>query len=221
FGFSLISLPLLSLILDIKLIVPVLVVYSLILNVVIFFSLYKHLKAKEIILMLVTGIACIPLGMQVLLFADENLLKIFVGIFIVAFSLMLFFNKHYEIKNEKLGSLITGALSGILNGSVSLSGPPIAIFMTNKGVEKQQFRANLAFYFFILNIFTMIIFFVGGILTSEVLLFSAKHVVFLLLGVIVGIRTGNKLEENVFRKLIIIVLMVLGSASFISSLNMY
>jgi len=75
FGFSLIALPLLGLVLDIKLIVPVLVIYSFIMNTTIIVNLYKHIKIKEIIWIAFFGMLFTPIGMQILLFMDGELLK--------------------------------------------------------------------------------------------------------------------------------------------------
>ncbi|MEA3422548.1 MAG: sulfite exporter TauE/SafE family protein [Bacillota bacterium] len=221
FGFSLIALPLLSLTLDIQLIVPVLIMYSFIMNSTILVSLYKHIRIKEIIWIVIFGMIFTPVGMQILLFMDGNLLKMLTGIFIFIFSMLLFFNKHYKIKNVWTERIVTGALSGILNGSVSFSGPPMVIFLSNKGVEKQKFRANLTFYFWLLNVITIPTFILGGLITSQTMIFTFKYVGFLLVGVIVGVHFGNRLKENVFKRLVIIVLMVLGITSFISTLNVY
>ncbi|MBN2260448.1 MAG: sulfite exporter TauE/SafE family protein [Clostridiales bacterium] len=221
FGFSLIALPLLSFQLDLQLIVPVLIIYSLVMNSTILLYLYKHVKVREIILIAFAGIIFTPIGMQILLFMDGNLLKMITGFFIFLFSIMLMLNKHYEIKNEKAGKLLTGALSGILNGSVSFSGPPLIIFMSNKGMEKQQFRANLTFYFWVLNIITIPTFFFGGLITSQTLVFSAKYVLFLIIGVMAGVFLGNRLKESYFKKMVIVILMILGIVSFVTSLNLY
>jgi|LGOV01.1.fsa_nt_gb uncharacterized membrane protein YfcA len=221
FGFSLIALPLLGLVLDIKLIVPVLVIYSFIMNTTIIVNLYKHIKIKEIIWIAFFGMLFTPIGMQILLFMDGELLKMLVGLFIFGFSILLFFNKHFKIKNIWAERIVTGGISGILNGSVSFSGPPMVIFLSNKGVEKQQFRANLTFYFWILNVMTIPTFIIGGLITSQTIIFTFKYVGFLLIGVIIGVYFGNRLKENVFKRLVIIVLMVLGIMSFISSLNIY
>lgn len=219
FGFSLIALPLLTLTYDLQLIVPVLVIYSLAMNSTILINLWKHIQVKEIIWIAIAGILFTPIGMQILLYVDGTLLKMVTAIFIFIFSILLFFNKHVELKNEKWGYFLTGALSGLLNGSVSLSGPPMIIFMTNRGVEKQKFRANLTFYFWILNLITVPTFFVGGLLTQATVGFSLKYVLFLILGVSLGVYIGNRIQENFFKRMVVIVLMALGIISFVSTLG--
>jgi len=219
FGFSLVALPLLAFILDIKLIVPVLIIYSLIINTTILIHLWRNIELKEIMWIVVTGIIFTPIGMSILLYIDSESLKMITGILIFIVAVLLFMNKKIVIKNERIEHLFTGALSGILNGSLSFSGPPLIIFLTNKGVEKQKFRASLTFYFWILNAVTIPIFILGGLITIEVWVFSLKYVVFLIIGVTIGIFLGNKLDEKIFKKFVIIILMVLGIFSCVSSLN--
>ena len=49
-----------------------------------------------------------------------------------------------------------------------MSGPPVILFLSNQGVDKNTFRANLSFYFLILIIATAGVFFAGGLLTREI-----------------------------------------------------
>lgn len=219
FGFSLIALPMLTILYDIQLIVPVLVIYSFVMNTTIILRLWRNIDLKEILWIAIPGILFTPVGMQILIYVDGTWLKVFTGIFIFLFSLLLFFNKRFEIQNERLGYLVTGTLSGLLNGSVSFSGPPLIIFMTNKGIEKQKFRASLSFYFWILNLITIPVFYFGGLIGTETMVFSAKYVVFLIVGVLIGVTIGNRIKENLFQRLVVVVLMVLGLVSVLSSIG--
>lgn len=217
FGFSLIALPLLTLIHDLQLIVPVLVIYSLIMNSTILIRLWREIRFREISWIAVFGILFTPIGMQILIFVDDTWLKLWVGIFIFIFSTLLWFNRKFPIRDSKAGFFLIGALSGILNGSVSLSGPPLVLFMTNRGMEKQSFRASLTFYFWILNLMTIPTFYLGGLITSGTLSFSLRYVVFLIVGVIAGVEAGNRIKEAYFRRLVMLVLMALGIMSAVTA----
>jgi uncharacterized membrane protein YfcA len=219
FGFSLIALPLLTLLYDMQLVVPVLVLYSFVMNTTILLNLWRNVEIKEIAWIALTGIIFTPIGMQILLYVEGPKLKLFAGVFVFVFALLLFFNKRYEIKNERLGYLVTGALSGLLNGSISFSGPALIIFMANKGIQKQKFRASLTFYFWILNIITIPTFYFGGLIGKATLVFSLKYVIFLIVGVLMGVFIGNRMQEKIFNRLVVVVLMVLGVISIISTLG--
>jgi hypothetical protein len=110
-------------------------------------------------------------------------------------------------------------MSGLLNGSVSLSGPPVILFLTNQGTEKQVFRANLTSYFFILNIITIPTYIYGGLITSEVLKYTLILFPALILGVILGIKGAERVDENLFKKLTLVLVVIMGILSIISGIR--
>ena len=62
FGFSLVALPLMGFILNLKEIVPLLVILSLVLNILIALQLKMKPNIKEIFLLFIFGIIAIPFG---------------------------------------------------------------------------------------------------------------------------------------------------------------
>ena len=91
--------------------------------------------------------------------------------------------------------------------------------MVNKSIPKQKFRASLTFYFWLLNIITIPTYYFGGLITRETINFSSKYILFLIIGVAIGVFFGNGIKENTFKKLVINVLMILGMVSFASTLG--
>ncbi len=127
--------------------------------------------------------------------------------------------KGYKVtmKNKTVSFLTTGFMSGLLNGSISMSGPPVILFMTNEGVEKTQFRTNLTSYFFILNVVTVVVFYMNGQLGEEVIKTSGMLLPALIIGVIVGVALGNRTKEDRFRTFTIFMIMAMGLLSIVSS----
>jgi uncharacterized membrane protein YfcA len=133
FGFSLVAVPLLSMFLSLKVIVPLLVIFSFVLNSIILVKLKDYINFKEIYILILSAVIATPIGANILINVNERILQLMVGI-IVVFSAILFKTGFkIKLKNEKLAYFPVGFMSGILNGSVSLSGPPIILFLTNQG----------------------------------------------------------------------------------------
>ncbi len=210
FGFALISVPILSIILPPKVVVPAVLIYGTILNLIILINTRKWVKLKKIWPLLVFGILGMPLGTYMLLVFDVKVLKIFIGAVIIIFSAVLFKGFKREIKRERFFFAPIGFVSGLLNGSITMSGPPVVLFFTNQGLAKNAFRANLVAYFFALNLATISAFVIGDLITLQVI----KLVVYLLpglfLGVIAGIRLVNRVKDELFRKITLIIVMVAG-----------
>ena len=115
--------------------------------------------------------------------------------------------------------LPVGMLSGLLGGSISISGPPIILFLSNQEVDKHTFRGNLATYFFILNLFMIPVYYLNGLLTKEVWNYSLTFLPGLLIGVLVGNILSHKIKDAHFKKLTLILLIIMGLISIISGLN--
>jgi hypothetical protein len=210
FGFSLLSLPLLSIFYSPKALVPMLLLFSMIINLTVILSCWRSFSFAHIRLLLLGGILGLPLGAKLLIIIDDVLLRRGIGFFVVIFTLLLLSGKHWVLKREKLAQPFIGFLSGIFSGSVGISGPPIILFLSNKGVTKDEFRANLSGYFFLLNLCTVPIYYHYGLFTPEVMNLTAGLMPYLLVGVISGALIARRLKSEVFSKIVLYLLLLSG-----------
>ena len=157
FGFVLVSAPLLSLFLPLTTLVPTLVILGLFINILIVASTRKHIALKEIKILIFMGIIGIPIGVYGLNTLDTAILKLIIGAIIIFTSIAMFIGLNLTLKNKLYSYSIAGLASGILNGSISMSGPPIVLFLTNEGYDKDKFRANINTYFVINNMITVFV----------------------------------------------------------------
>ena len=219
FGFSILAIPLITLFISPKTAVPILLIYSMIINIVVLYSARKAVNLKKIWILLAAGIITMPLGTHLLVIMNENLLKIFIGSMILIFGILLLIGFRKQFTNEKIAMLPVGMISGLLGGSISISGPPIILFLSNQEVDKYTFRGNLAAYFFILNLFTIPVYYLNGLLTKEVWNYSLTFLPGLMIGVVVGNLLSHKIKENHFKKITLILLIIMGLLSIVSGLN--
>lgn len=219
FGFSLLAVPLLGIFLPLKVVVPILVIYSLIMNSIILYYIREHINIKKISILVIAGIVGTPFGTHLLTILDENMLKVMVGVIVTISAIINRYGYRVRVKNESLSYIPVGLVSGLLNGSVSLSGPPIIVFLTNQGVEKQVFRANLTSYFWILNIITIPTFFLSGLITKNVLSYTLYLFPGLIAGVLLGLKLGNKVNEGYFKRLTLGLVTFMGILSIVSGIR--
>lgn len=218
FGFALVAVPLLTLILPMEVVVPLVVSYCLITNIMIVINARKSVRINRISLMILSGIAGIPIGVYILRSLDSNILMIIIGILICVTS--LFMAKGYKVrfKRVNLSYIITGLISGVLNGSLSMSGPPIVLFLSNEGYDKNEFRANLTMYATITNIITIIVFAMNGMYTKDMIEILGGNVVALLIGSLIGVFVASKIKEKYFSKLVLILLTIIGIFTIFKSI---
>ena len=219
FGFGLLALPLLGLFLPLQIVVPVILIYSFILNSIILYNVRANISFKRIYIVVLFGMIATPFGAHLLKVLPENTLKVIIGIIISLSTVVNFCGYKIKVKNEKLSYIPIGLASGLLNGSVSLGGPPLVIFLSNQGVEKQIFRANLTLYFWVLNIFTIPTYFFSGLITQDVINYSGYLFPGLIIGALLGVSLGNKVDDRLFQKFAMCLIMAMGLLSIMSGLG--
>lgn len=217
FGFSLLALPLLSLILPLQEIVPILVIFSLAINIIIFTKVKGHINKLQITLLVLFGLISIPIGINALQGMNENIIKFVVGLVIIISAASMNYGIKLKFKNQNVAYAITGFLSGILNGSSSLSGPPVILLLSNEGTSKENFRKTLSTYFLVLNLFTIPFFILEKMITNEVIVNTLYLSPALLIGVFSGVFLGNRLPDNIFKRITLILIFVMGVMTVMSA----
>lgn len=218
FGFSQVAIPIMALFMPTKSIIPLLLILGSLLNIIILLDNKKHVELKKIIILMITGTLGIPIGAYLLKILDAGIIKIFIGSMIIFSSATILSGKKIRIDREKLATIPIGFLSGILNGSITMSGPPIIIFFSNQGLSKDSFRANLVAYFLWLNIATIPVFVAGRLLELTDLRKSLILSPALFAGTIVGIIISKRVDNELFKKITLALLMVLGFSLIIGGI---
>lgn len=219
FGFALTSMPLLTVLISLHTVVPIMVVFGLFANILILVKMWSYVNFKKIWVLIVSSIIAAPIGTYVLLIIEQNILKLIVGFFIVLFALALWKGYSVKIKKEKLALIPVGFSSGLLNGSLSLMGPPVVLFLTNQGEDKTTFRANITAYALILNLITITSFSLGGLIDKEVITYIISFSPALILGTFIGIKIGNNVKQALFKKFTLLLIIVSGLSAIFTALK--
>ncbi len=219
-GYALVAVPILILFLPPQTAIPVLLVTGLFVCAFILWESRKWLSFRSMIPVSIFGVAATPLGTWLLLVLEIDSFKIFIGAVISTIAILFLIGFRREIKNEKLASLPIGIISGVLQGSLTMCGPPVILFLMNQGVEKRVFRANFAGFIMVMNISAFISFFVTGLITSEVLKLTLYFFPAMLIGVFSGIFLSRHINESLFRRIALIIVAAGGLSSALSGLGL-
>jgi len=220
FGFSQFAIPLLVMFIISDELIPIMVVLSLFLNLMMIHDLRKDVQVRRIWPLMLGGLFGIPLGTYLLLVADADDIKVLIGALILIFGLAQLFDIRKQLKNERAAMAPVGFAGGVLQGSVSMSGPPVILFFSNQGFTKQEFRASLIAFFLFMNIATLPVYLYAGLLTGPVLTSSMVLLPGMLVGTFVGTRLAHRIEENKFKKGVLVLVIIFGCMSIASGLNL-
>ncbi|MDC1069079.1 sulfite exporter TauE/SafE family protein [Candidatus Kapabacteria bacterium] len=209
FGDALIAMPLLSTFVGLQLGTPVLAVDALIISLILLIIERKQLKLKLLYTFLSGALLGVPIGIYYLSNFPETILKLILGIVVFLFSTYkLFFNKkQFRIPNKM--SMAIGLISGILGGAYNTNGPPAIIFAVNNFSEK-DFKANLQGMLFPVNIAIISGHFLSGYWVSETYTLFVESLIPISLGLVIGVYISNKINKDIFIKVVWIALMLIS-----------
>jgi hypothetical protein len=219
FGFALVSVPLLLIFLPPTMAIPMVIIHGTLITLILLFESRKWLELRRILPLIIAGVIGVPFGTYILTALGINVLKVFIGVVITLFALIFLAGFRREIRNEKLASGPIGFISGLLNSSTGMSGPPVILFFINQGLRKEVFRANIIAYFVALNLVTISSFLYTGLITSDVLHYAVLFLPAMILGAATGIRLIHRVDEKLFSRIALIIAAIAGLASILSGLG--
>ncbi len=200
-GFALISLPILLFWYAPKEIIPVLMICNLLASVFIILQKKEYnLISKQSRWLIATGGVFTLAGVLVLNSANETILVHFAGIFfmlLIVLSLL-----RHKIAKRNLPQhiyMVVGAVIGFITGTISVSGPPLALFLNRAKVSNREFREIFAWFSVVTATVAITGYFHTGLLTSQVIKTSLLFVPILLLGSLIGKHLNTVIPIQRFR----------------------
>ena len=142
----------------------------------------------------------VPLGGWLLFTIDEDVMRRAIAAAALGFSLLLLSGWRYR-GGHRIGlSIVTGSVSGVLIGSVSLGGPPAFLYLLAGSGDAATNRAQFVMFGTTAGLAALVMFAAAGAYRLETILFAA----FLTIPAAIGIWLGSKLfrraSEDVFRR---------------------
>ncbi len=202
YGFSSITVPLALLFLTNRLLNPALVLVELVLNGYVLFVNREALpqvrrRMAPIVVGLVPGVAA---GTLAVAFVHPDWLKVWT--FAVLLPLILFqaAGIRRAIRAERRWSVPFGAGVGALYALTTISGPPLALFLNNQGLDKREFRAALGFVRVAEAALTAAAYWYAGLFTREALALAPLMVPSLIVGVPLGAWIIRRVDAETFRR---------------------
>lgn len=208
FGFSIMATPFLLLLFDAHDAIQLNIILSLLISIIMTFKIRSYVD-KEILIRLIKGslIGILP-GILLFIFLDVQPLKILVSILILLSTVLLV--AKITVKQTKLRELTTGALSGLLTTSIGMPGPPLLIYFSGANVDKAILRSTTLAYFVFIYLASILLQFPMYSISKGVWLSALWALPFTLLGIYLGQLVFNRLNQQLFQKIIYALLFFTG-----------
>ena len=191
--------------------IPLNVVTSLFISGVPIYKLRKKLDFSKLKQFAIFGVIGIPIGMYLLVISDPSKLKFSIGILLVIYALITLKISSFTINvNNKSINNLVGFISGVIGGLTALLGIiPVAWFSVQR-LPKNTKRGTYEPFIFITSIAAIISFAFAGLYKIEMIFDLLKIIPALLVGSWLGIKIYNKINDNLFRKVVLGLILLSG-----------
>jgi len=216
FGFGLMSVPLMSLAIDIH---SAVIVSSLVAVFANGTQAYLYRRARDHRLAIRLSLACylgLPIGYVAFELIGDDALRIALGVGVIVAVVMLSRGldlAHYGPRMD----WVLGFVSGVLNTSISTSGPPLVFDLQARKLQPEAFRATINTVFLISGAGGLVIFWLGGKIHAAELQAGAAATPALAIGLLAGMPLRKRFPPDRFRVLVMVLLVASAVAAVAKS----
>lgn len=159
FGFALISTPfLLALGFPLALVVPMNLTIAMLTRVVVAYRLREHISYWRVATMAAASVPGIGLGLLALNRIPAHEIKLATGILVIVATLLIWRASSRPPARPWPGAAaVAGCLGGLLGATTSLNGVPPVLLLTSEQAAPKRFQADLALFFVLTNIATLLL----------------------------------------------------------------
>jgi uncharacterized membrane protein YfcA len=217
FGFALISVPIFVTVLDVKDTVALVTLLGVLNSAIVARHAWHHVPWRTVSWMFVGSLVGLPLGLAVLLLAPQEALRFGVGVTTIVMAAAL--TSGLRLGDSSVGrELGVGVVSGVLNTSTSMNGPPIVLYLQGLGYPTQTFRGGLGAFFTSVGVVTIATFVATGVITWTSVALAASAVPAVFVGSTAGHAILRRVEAAPFRRLVFAMLIAAALSAVGSSL---
>ena len=160
--------------------------------------------------------AGMPIGLVIFLTGSANQLRLAVGVVVIVAGVLLargFALDHASRRDE----FVLGAVSGVLNTSVSTNGPPIVFLFQARGYAPEAFRGTISRVFVYSNVVSLALFISAGRVRHEAALAALASVPVVLIMQWLGSVAAPHVHGERFRKLVLGLMFASGVSAIVAA----
>ena len=210
FGFSLLTVTALSVVLPPAQIVPSIFMLEIAASVHLLPGIWKDIHWRSIGPLLTGCCLGTPLGVWLLAHVPAPPMLVALGLFVLISTLLLWRGFALKAMPGHAASVTTGAVSGLFNGAFSTGGPPVILFYFASPAGVIVGRASIIAYFLGTDMIAIPLLAHQGLITSATILRALMFLPALIAGVWVGARSFKGADPAVFRKYVLAILGLLS-----------
>ncbi|MFC3000380.1 sulfite exporter TauE/SafE family protein [Falsiroseomonas tokyonensis] len=190
--------------------IPVMLLMELVVSLQLVPRAFREANRRVILPIGAAATLATPLGAFILITADEDLLRRFIGGFVLVFGLLLMSGWRYHGSRPLPLNIAVGTMAGLLKGATGISGPPVILYLLAGPEAAKQHRANLILFFGTIAVISVIPPALAGLMGWPVLAKLLLLLPVLMVCVPLGARLFHVLPERWYKRAALIFLVSTG-----------
>jgi uncharacterized membrane protein YfcA len=143
------------------------------------------------------------------------MLRVLIGIVALVFVLyrmVLALGRIGSVRTDRAWvGIVFGALGGLTSFISHAGGPPIAVYLLSKNMDKTSYHATGVIVFWVLNVAKVVPYVFLGLFTIETFKADVLLFPFAMLGVWIGVRAHSLVPDRIFFGLTYVLLVLTGA----------
>lgn len=219
FGMGLIAIPLLTLLMEPKMVVPATTLASMAISAMIIVQLHQHCDWRRAAWLGIPALLAAPFGVHLLKVLTSEQLCTGLGAVLMVNAVLSLWQRwrtrHHPPLPQALhirpvGSIVVGGISGVIGGAVGMTGPLLADHLNKSGIQPEAFRITLNLIFIASSTWRTGLYFANGILAGPTLGLAAAALPAAIVGAAIGGRLGRRVRPDAFTTSINWFLLLVG-----------
>jgi len=210
FGSALVSMAVLPGLIGIRTAAPLVTLITVTIDVALLARYRQALNLRAIWRLVTALVLGVPLGILVLRRVEERFVLAILGVVIAGYALYALLSPRLPRLEHPAWAYGFGFLAGVLGGAYNTSGPPVVIFGNCQRWPPSEFKGNLQGFFLVNDLLVIAGHALSRNLTALVLRDYLIVLPALIVGLFVGGRLDRRLDPGLFRKIVLVLLVVMG-----------
>lgn len=210
FGFSLLSITAISLLLPPREIVPSIFLLEVAASINMIPSIWREIDWRSIRWLLLGYVIALPLGTYALGNFPEPPMQLAMSIFVLSTAIMMLRGFRMTKAPGAAATTVTGAASGLFNGAFGIGGPPVVLFYFSSPAAAAVSRASVIAFFLSTDVLGFGKLAYDGLVTGQTFVQFLAWLPALLIGVWAGAHGFRRIDQALFRRFVLVILMALA-----------
>ncbi len=212
FGENMVMIPLLLLLLDFKVVLPLTLTIVLVADGYLWYRLRGEVDYGIFLRLIIPAVGGVAIGTLGLSFINTNILEKIAGGFVSLYagSRLLITQVPGGYHKSSWLTYLAGFTGGSLSGMIGMGGPPIIAYLNDKGMSKQVFRATCVVTLACFDPLRLIAYHINGTFTCRIFLHGLTLIPAFALGSYMGMWIHNRMGEKVFQQTVALFLLAIG-----------